>query len=293
MTEPAKQKASARARSILKGMYYSRTLRTVAYAPVDAFEGVTGRRDPLTPPRRLQYVGRPSEFEAVGAYWRDELVGRHGLESTSSVLDIGSGIGRNAVSLIPHLSDGRYEGFDVVPQFIQWCERHITPRHPNFRFRLADVRNRQYNRSGGVPARAFSFPYADDSFDLALAASVFTHMRPDEIANYLRQSGRVLRPGGRLICTFFLVDQEVEALIDEGRTAFPLDHRMTDPEGTLFRAADGRVPEFCIGVGFGDVMRSVDAAGLEPVGPVEHGWWSGRPGIEGAGYQDMLVLRRP
>ena len=56
-----------RARSVLKGVYYSWTFRAVAYAPLDAFDRISGRRDPLTPPRRLQYVGRAADFEAVGA----------------------------------------------------------------------------------------------------------------------------------------------------------------------------------------------------------------------------------
>ena len=275
-------------------MYYSRSLRSIAYAPIDAFEGITGRRGPMTPPRRLQYVGRGAEFEAVGAWWRERLVERHGLRADGAFLDIGSGIGRNAVALIPLLEKrGTYEGFDVVPQFIRWCDRNITPQHPNFRFRLADVRNTQYNRNGGVPAQAFSFPYGDESFDLALSASVFTHMRPDETANYLRQSWRVLRPGGALVCTFFLVDPVVEGLIAEGRTAFPLANRMSDPDGTPFLAADAKVPEFCIGVETDTVMNAATEAGLEPAGPVEHGWWSGRPGTEGGPYQDVLVLRRP
>ena len=114
-------------------------------------------------------------------------------------VDLGCGVGRAAVALIPELTTGSYEGFDVVPGFIRWCRREITSRHPQFRFRVADVGNRQYNRGGGGPATRFTFPYPDDSFDLALAASVFTHMEPDGIRRYLAESRRVLRPGGALV----------------------------------------------------------------------------------------------
>ena len=49
----------------------------------------------------------------------------------------------------------------------------------SFRFQLADIRNAQYNPTG-CRKRAHS-PTRDREFDLALAASVFTHMRPGEI----------------------------------------------------------------------------------------------------------------
>jgi len=34
-----------------------------------------------------------------------------------------------------------YEGFDIVPEAITWCRRRITPRHPRFRFQVADIHN--------------------------------------------------------------------------------------------------------------------------------------------------------
>src|SRR4029078_11010347 len=98
----------------------------------------------------------------------------HGLRADSDVLDIGCGIGRAAVALIPVLTEGRYEGLDIVPQFVRGCSREITPRHPRFRFRLADVRNRQYNRHGGRPAAEYEFPFAQAAFHLALGACGLT-----------------------------------------------------------------------------------------------------------------------
>ena len=290
----AEQTRTEGARYLLKELYYSRTLRTVGYAPIDAFERLTGRRDALTPPRRLQYVGARSDFESAGAFWRHQLVDVHGLPADGAVLDIGCGIGRNAVALIPHLErEGSYEGFDIVPQFIRWCSRQITPRHPNFRFQLADLRNRHYNRRGGTPASRYEFPYGDETFDVAFASSVFTHMEPDGIRRYLAESKRVLRPGGKLIATFFLLDPEVRELVAAGRSAFSLDHEFVDAEGTPFLGASEKVPEYCIGVAEDDVTRMVGEVGLELAEPIVRGSWSGRPPGEGGDYQDMLVLRRP
>ena len=294
MSPTTKDIVAARLRSALKGLYYSRPVRAVAYAPAEAFDVISGRRQPMTPPRRLQYVGRSADFEAVGAWWRDLLVDRHGLEPDGDVLDIGCGIGRNAVALVPYLTEGTYEGFDVVPQFIRWCRRKITPSHPNFNFQVAEVRNRQYNPTAGSPAAEYAFPYAAGSFDLAWAASVFSHMRPNEINRYLSEAYRVLRPGGQLVCTFFVVDPTAIDLIGRGSSAFRLDHRISDDEGTPFLAADERVPEYCIGVHEENLAAMVEAIGFETIGGIEHGWWSGRHTAGGpAGYQDRLALRKP
>ena len=61
MTAIKKQTFRERSRSVLKSIWYSPRFRAVAFAPVDALERARGR-DPLLPPRRLQYVGRREDF---------------------------------------------------------------------------------------------------------------------------------------------------------------------------------------------------------------------------------------
>ncbi len=293
MSAIKKQTFRERVRSMLKSAYYSHRFRAVAYAPLDALDQLRGRRDPLVPPRSLQYVGRREDFAPVGAYWRDRLVNDIGIGPDADVLDIGCGVGRAAVALVPHLREGTYEGFDVVPAFVSWCAREITPRHPNFRFQLADVWNRQYNRAGDVSPAEYEFPFAADRFDAALAASVFTHIEPDGVRRYLAEAGRVLRGGGVLVCTFFLVDSEVEGLLRESRAAFALDHRLSDSTGTPYLAADPRVPEFCVGIFESQLAAAAEDAGFEPGPEIERGWWSGRRVGDGAPYQDIVTLRKP
>lgn len=278
-------------RALLKRIYYSWPMRTLVYGPLDLLDRLRGRRDPLTPPRRLQYVGEGAGFERIGSFWRERLVHDHGLTPDSDVLDIGCGIGRVAVALIPRLETGSYEGFDVVPAAVDWCRREVTSRHPSFRFQLADVRNRQYNPKGGVPAEHYEFPYEDASFDLVLAASVFTHMRPDGTQRYLAEAARVLRPGGRFVCTFFLVDEVAERRRRSGELAFSLDSELTDPSGIGFFASDARIPEFNVGLRERDAGEMFEKAGLVRTGPVDRGRWSGRPLRRPTPYQDIVVLR--
>ena len=157
------------------------------------------------------------------------------------------------------------------------------PRHPNFNFQVAEVRNRQYNRARrAARAAEYAFPYAAGSFDLAFAASVFTHMDPTRSTAISSEAFRVLRPGGLLVCTFFLVDPTSIDLIGRGSSAFRLDHRISDAEGSPFLAADERVPEFCIGVREENLAAMVETIGFEPDRRIVHGWWSGRPARGGS-----------
>lgn len=278
------------ARALLKRLYYSWAFRRLVYGPLDLAERALGRRDPLTPPRRLQYVGR-GDFEMQGVLLRDLLTSR-GLSSESDFLDIGCGVGRIAVALIPVLEEGSYRGFDIVPAGIEWCQSEITSRHPNFRFDLADVNNRQYNRRGGTAAREYVFPYEDDSFDMALASSVFTHMRPDDTSRYLAEAARVLRPGGQLICEFFLLDEIGLEVVREGRSAFALDHEFTDPSGISFRGSDARVPEYNVALEERDLAAMAADAGLE-LAAIEFGRWTGRRGGPQGRFQDLTTLVKP
>jgi ubiquinone/menaquinone biosynthesis C-methylase UbiE len=119
------------------------------------------------------------------------------------VLDIGSGIGRVAIPLTEYLSEeGRYEGFDVVEKGVQWCQTHITRQFPNFQFQYIPLNNDLY-RSDGQDATQFSFPYPDDQFDLIVVNSVFTHMLPEEVDNYLGEIRRVLETDWQVLCFLF------------------------------------------------------------------------------------------
>lgn len=113
--------------------------RKMRYVPTDALDLVLGRRDPLTPPRSKSYlIG--GNYEVVGKRFLENLVQLGGLKPDERILDVGCGIGRVAVPLTGYLDEnGSYEGIDVIPEAISWCQKSITPRHPNFRFVLADV----------------------------------------------------------------------------------------------------------------------------------------------------------
>jgi SAM-dependent methyltransferase len=167
---------------------YIRLVRPTAFARaavLDARDAVLRRRDPLTPPRRLGFVGG-GDFRTAGEAFRQLFVDVGGLRPEDDVLDVGSGVGRGAIGLTGWLQ-GRYEGIDVVRRGIEWCQQAITPRYPNFHFQVADVYNRHYNPVGRFSASEYRFPFEDRSFDFVVLTSVFTSRR---------SSSSTTRPGG-------------------------------------------------------------------------------------------------
>jgi len=141
---------------------------------------------------------------------------------------------------------------------------------PPSAFTLVDVDNPRYNPGGGRAAAGFGFPYPDDDFDLAFAVSVFTHLRPTESEAYLREAARVLRPGGRLVSTFFLLNAESDTLsrlrrehdsplYGAGPRSF--EHELRDGSGHRFRTSSRELPEHRIG------LEEDDALALHDAGP--------------------------
>lgn len=269
-------------------------------ASLDFQDTWSGRRNPLLPPRRMDL---PSQISEIGERLVDLMIDLGRLAPDDAVLDIGCGPGRTAAALTRYLDPdrGRYEGFDVMPRSIDWCSKAISPRHPSFRFRVADLHNAQYNPNGSQAACDYDFPYADAEFDVAVAASLFTHLRPFESRRYLEEAARVLRGGGRLLGTWFLLNAESRDLIAQGRARQggvfgeqrpPLElHEFSDERGFEFASPHAEVPEHMILVDE-ELVRSLhERAGLRIV-EVRYGRWAGREGGPAQFGQDLLVAER-
>jgi SAM-dependent methyltransferase len=241
------------------------------------------------PPRYRLYPGWFGDYGKVSGRWLLAALDAGELAPGGRVLDIGCGPGRLAARLTRQLDGGSYEGFDIVPRNIHWCQRKISARHPSFRFQLADIRNAQYNPTGSQEARAYSFPYPDREFDLALAASVFTHMRPGEIERYVCEAARVLKPGGRLLASFFMLNEDAELQLADSRGP-ALGEEQRDG-GVPYRSGDPETPEHKIVVFERDVRQMYAGAGLA-IESVRYGKWCGRRTAYLGYGQDLVVARR-
>jgi SAM-dependent methyltransferase len=217
------------------------------------------------PPRRIRRGISPLwlDFTRTGQDQVGFLTEFCGLSPDHTVLDIGCGVGRLAVPLTSVLgSRGRYEGFDVASYMIDWCRRHITATHPNFRFTHADVETSTVDNEG-IDAADYVFPYEDSTFDLAYAGSLFTHLTPAGATNYLNQVARVLKPGGVFASTWNMYNSVTEKVLPGRSLAATWPH-----ERDQHRLKEADHPESNVAYDELWVRPRYEAAGLRIVEPV-------------------------
>jgi SAM-dependent methyltransferase len=245
----------------------------------DARDAVTGRRDHLTPPRRMSgYVGG-GDFRATGEEFLGHFRELGGVRPEDRVLEMGCGIGRMARVLAPVLRPpGSYDGFDIVASGIAWCQERYRGTAAPFAFVHADLRNTAYNPHGALSADAYRFPYGDGAFDLVIATSLFTHLLPAAAEHYLSEAARVLAPGGRLFCTWLLFCAERPA--PAGFTSLSGDARAL--------IGDPAIPEAAVAYDEAWLSERLTARGLSRHA-LAHGTWSG---LEGRSLQDIVVAHR-
>ncbi len=256
-----------------------RPLKRLRYFPQEA-AGWLRAETPTIPPRWLRFDSE-SDFSATGDHLL-ELCREYGqLAEDEYVLDAGCGVGRLALPLTSFLSpQGRYAGFDVDKAAIEWCQNNISNRRNDFRFTHVQVANDHYNRHGSADASSFRFPYEDGQFDLAVATSLFTHLMSADAAHYLREMGRVLKPGGRALITWYVADDDTS----QGQDYELKFHRRLDESS--FTANPGNP---CAAIAFTRdfITRNCVNASLKCEGDIHLGEWRN---IAGPTYQDMLVV---
>ena len=272
--------------NIIKLLRSCRHVALFALAPFDYVTRLLNCKGDLPPLHLRRYVGPLRSFEASGAEFMGHLRTLAELRPNERVLDIGCGCGQMALQLLKYLDErGSYVGVDIHGPSIRWCLRNISSRQSNFEFAHIDVRNLAFNPSAKQDAESYQFPYEDGSFDLILLKSVFTHMRPAEVDNYMGEVSRLLKNEGRCLATFFLLNEEQTRLAREGKNALPFPYG----EG-VWRYRYEHSPESAVAYDESYIMELLDKRGLTLKGPIYYGHWSGR--ADGLSFQDILLLEK-
>lgn len=240
-------------------------------------------------PERLVYLtgGGTDTWDDIATYHQKAYAKYTPIKPTDTILEVGCGVGRDAIPLLDILSkDGQYIGFDIIKPSIDWLNKNIGTKHKNFTFHYYDIGSQIHNARGKLKTTDIVLPAKDSSVDLIILQSVFTHMFSWDIAHYLKEFNRVLKPNGRVFASFFILDDEAKKLIASNKS-IKLRFKHKIEEGCYTN--DKKYPEGAVAYTPEKFNELLEIGGLKLAQPIHKGFWSGRKGdFDG---QDIAVLK--
>jgi SAM-dependent methyltransferase len=215
------------------------------------------------------------------------------------LLDVGCGYGKTALALLRTIRPpGSYTGFDIDRKNVQFMNTLFQQLgvHGHFRADYFPIRNRYYpHPDADQTADEFIFPYQADSFDCAVLHSVFTHMLSEGVANYAFNLARVVRTGGNILVSVFLLQNSPKEEPEAGPWAESSRRQglQQPPDPTdwgRLKVLNPKLPEFLVAYNLDYLTATFRRAGCRLVGEPLWGSWSGRADF--LSYQDDLLFRK-
>jgi len=240
-------------------------------ARVDILYCVAWRPDLPLPPEHMRY--RVTMSKSPFTWWLSSLkTGGEFLTAMQEVcdpraplrlLDWGCGSGRSSMILAAHLSNLEVHGADIDGEAIRWCNENLAAG--------------RYTVIEPEPP----MPFEDESFDVVLGYSVFTHLQAKHQRMWLEELRRIVRPGGHCFVSVhgdFAADlalrERSDAFLETGFTDSQLDPILDGvaPEGyyrAVFQTREYTQREW---------SRIIDVVGYK------ERWMSN--------FQDLVILRK-
>lgn len=246
---------------------------------LDAADGILRRVDARyarLPPASLririgvgnQILRNAAVFDAGQAFVR-RCMERGWVGEGAHVVELGSGIGRNAMAFRDQLQFATYDGVDVDAEMVDWCCRHLS--NDRMRFHHADLYSAVYN-PGGTPIQGYRLPVADQSATFSLGISVFSHLVAAHADYYAGELARVTSPGSFACHTFFLLDHIQRLLGDRWTFSHEADGCWLESQ---------KYPEAAVAYWMGDVKEMFESKGLTVVEVLDRDQ-----------HQQLVVFRR-
>tara|TARA_Y100001970_G_C14234745_1_gene861089 strand:+ start:2034 stop:2915 length:882 start_codon:yes stop_codon:yes gene_type:complete len=259
-------------------------IKKVFFGILDFKYYLSGGSKSMVPPPSTHFIGKEN-YLGIGKEFFDYFVELGGVKQNDTVLDIGCGTGRMAVSFTDYLSEtGQYFGFDIMKDQVEWAQNNISDKYDNFHFQHVEVVNPIYNKDG-IDADKYNFPFNDSYFDFIFLTSVFTHMLPNDLNNYLSEIQRVLKDDGRCFATFFLLNPESSKLIEDKKSTMNFIHQV---ETETCLTTDKDAPEEAIAYDEKTMISYIRENRLSVINPIHYGSWCGRSNY--LSFQDIIII---
>ena len=136
-------------------------------------------------------IGNVPRWELLGDLQFEYLQGR-GLQPHHYFLDVGCGPLRGGIRFIDYLEAGHYYGVEKDEAVLEESRRVELPRY-----------GLEHKRPTLVAMGDFDFRRLDQTFDYAIAQSVFTHLPLNNIIRCLMRMEEALNEGGRFYATIW------------------------------------------------------------------------------------------
>ncbi|WP_160687727.1 class I SAM-dependent methyltransferase [Clostridium sp. C2-6-12] len=165
----------------------------------------------------------------LGKEQSEKIIQWLSIKPDQKILDIGCGCGRIAIHFLNYLNEqGQYIGIDSNKNLLSYCIDNIPVTNNNFKFKFIDAYNGAYSKEGKIKCQDIVFPIEDESVDIVIMWSVFTHMYLEDIDSYLKEIHRVLKKGGLFISSFNLYNKYISNQIKMGKAYLDIKYKINE-----------------------------------------------------------------